>query len=225
MEETAIAGRGTYTYIADDSEAESKMKKLFSKIELPALTDIKITGQGLTDIVPKQVPDLYSGETLSIAMAVNDPKSKLFIEGRVGDELWKSELDIRHTSSDQGVATNWARSMITSLERHNYTGLSQERTKEKVTELGLAFHQVTPYTSLVAVDVTPIRTDNNKSVKSDIPLDKPNGLSISLAQTSTGYFKSLMFGLFLAIASILALAFDSRKKAVNAANTKNTFGG
>jgi hypothetical protein len=75
------------------------------------------------------------------------------------------------------------------------------------------------------VDVTPIRTDNNKSVKSDIPLDKPNGLSISLAQTSTGYFKPLMFGLFLAIASILALAFDSRKKAVNAANTKNTFGG
>lgn len=225
MEETAIAGRGTYTYITDDSEAESKMKKLFSKIEFPALTDIRITGQGLTDIVPRQVPDLYSGETLSIAMKINDPKSKLFIEGRAGDELWKSELDIHHTSSDKGVATNWAKAMIKSLERHNYYGLSQAETKEKVTELGLAFHQVTPYTSLVAVDVTPVRADNYQLLKGDIALDKPNGLSIDLARTATGYMKSLMLGIFLAMASILALTLHSRKIAIETTNTKNPVGG
>jgi Ca-activated chloride channel family protein len=52
---------------------------------------------------------------------------------------------------------HWARGKIAGLLDTRRTGSPDDEIRRAVLELALAFHLVSPYTSLVAVDVTPVR--------------------------------------------------------------------
>ena len=57
--------------------------------------------------------------------------------------------------TNAGLGTRWAREKIESLIDSLPRGGDFETVKRNVTALGLEFHLVTAYTSLVAVDKTP----------------------------------------------------------------------
>lgn len=56
-------GRGTFTHIADIHEVEEQMTHLFSSIESPVLTGVKVTFDGVevADVYPERAPDLFLG--------------------------------------------------------------------------------------------------------------------------------------------------------------------
>ena len=200
MVEAAHFGRGTFTNIGDISEITERMKALFDQLKRPVLTDIKLTTNGLTDLTPTVIPDLYAGEPVVVAMKLDPGERRLGIVGRLGTTEWRKTLDIKSGVPNSGLRINWAREWIKQWMRARVTGFSSDEVKEKVTGLALKHHLVSPYTSLVAVDKTPVRpaeeTLSSKAIKSERPAGLKN-TSITMAQTALGIEWRILLGLLL----------------------------
>lgn len=223
MQESALAGRGTYTYIADLGEAEQAMTALFNKISRPALTNIHIEAQGMKEVTPSVVPDLYAGEPLQLAMKLEPGTRQITLSGRIGHALWRRTVDITRVNQESGIRVNWARQRIAQWLRQEFTGTDRGVIRDAVLDLALTHHLVSPFTSLVAVDVTPIRPADAALDRQSVPPTRPKGLDIQLAQTATGYeLTALLATLILLIASTglllsrrLGLSTANRSSALN----------
>jgi len=197
MEEAARSGRGAFTYIAEPVNAEQVMTDLFQKIERPVLTDIEISGSGIADLSPSKVPDLYYGEPLVVAMKLENETPAITIKGRIGDTAWSKTVNVRPVGNTAGIRVDWARKKIADWERAGLYGASHDQIREAVIDLALTHHLVSTFTSLVAVDVTPVRASDEALRKKLITPMKPAGLSVSMAQTALGFEKTLLFAIML----------------------------
>ena len=205
MEEAAQIGRGTYTYIADLSSAEEQMIKLFDKISRPALTNIKVAGYGITDVTPAIIPDLYAGEPLTVAMKLKPGLKRISISGRIGDTRWSQNVVIDSVGMQSGIGVDWARKMIAQWQREGFKGLPAKKVRTEVLQLALEHHLVSPYTSLVAVDVTPIRPVEEGLNSQPIPPTRPKGLEIRLAKGATGYELSVLLAALLGLLGLIMI--------------------
>ena len=112
--------------------------------------------------------------------------------------------------------------------------------KEKITELGLEYHLVTKYTSLVAVDKTPSRPVDVPVESNPIPnvvsegrdlllevkyrgsapatrftfMKNLSGSQIALAQTADGYQQSLLAGVLILLVSAFLFVLVRRYEEV-----------
>ena len=69
MTQAAKSGKGSFTYIGDTRQVRQKMAALLSKINAPALTDIKLNLKGIQhyqdfEMYPSVIADLYKSEPL-----------------------------------------------------------------------------------------------------------------------------------------------------------------
>ena len=176
------------------------MKSLFDQLKRPVLTDIKLSAKGLTDLTPAVVPDLYAGEPIVMTMKLDPGEQQLGIVGRLGSTEWRKTLDIKRGVPNSGLRINWARERIKHWLRSGVRGVSSDEVKEKVTELALKHHLVSPYTSLIAVDQTIVRPAEEPLSSNSIKSERPAGLkstSIAMAQTSLGIEWRILLGLLL----------------------------
>lgn len=197
MEEAAVAGHGTFTYIATAEEAQTVMEELFDRLARPALTHIRITGAGVHEVVPSRVPDLYAGAPLAVAMKMESGGQPIEVSGRMGDAAWSEILTVESSDERGGGEMDWAQRAVQDLRRGYLRGESQARMRESIVVLGLKHHLVTPYTSMVAVDKTPGRSTAEPLSSPAISGAKPSGLQLGVAQGATGYQWTLMMGLVL----------------------------
>jgi len=70
---------------------------------------------------------------------------------------------------------HWARAKIASLLDRRRSGSSDDEVRHAVVELALAYHLVSPYTSLVAIDVTPVRPENEALHSHALETNLPHG--------------------------------------------------
>ena len=177
MREAATLGRGTFTYIGSVDEVREKMETLFAKLERPALTDLRLTfTDGMTaEVFPQPLPDLYYGEPLVIAALVDRPGGEVVIEGRMGRKPWRTAVPLTSPRPAPGIAKVWARRKIQALSDAVHYGADREAVREAVTRVALTHHLISRYTSLVAIDVTPVRPENVPVAKRDVPINLPYG--------------------------------------------------
>jgi Ca-activated chloride channel family protein len=177
MREAANLGRGTFTYIGSVDEVQEKMEALFAKLERPALTDLRLTfTDGMTaEVFPQPLPDLYYGEPLVIAALVDRPGGEVVIEGRMGRKPWRTAVSLTSPRPAPGIAKVWARRKIQALSDAVHYGADRQAVQEAVTRVALTHHLISRYTSLVAVDVTPVRPENVSIAKRDVPINLPHG--------------------------------------------------
>ena len=159
MREAARLGRGTFTYIGSVTEVKDKMIALFGKLESPALTDVRLelAGGSAVETVPERIPDVYLGEPVTVALRAAALPPRVVLRGRLGPDRWERELSLQATDAAAGLSVHWARGKIAGLLDTRRTGSPDDEIRRAVLELALAFHLVSPYTSLIAVDVTPVR--------------------------------------------------------------------
>jgi Ca-activated chloride channel family protein len=174
MREAARVGRGTFTYIGDIGEVKEKMVALFAKLESPALTDVEIELAG-AEIVPEKIPDLYLGEPISVALRAPALPARVVLRGRLGVEVWEQVLALHPTGEEAGLSSHWARAKIAGLLDRRRTGAPEEEVRAAVLPLALAHHLISPYTSLVAVDVTPVRPANESLSSHALETNLPHG--------------------------------------------------
>ena len=162
MRKAAEFGRGTFTYIGTTKEVKEKMNRLFRKLEQPALMDITISSstEVTRDLAPSPIPDLYSGEPLTVAFRTTDLPTSLTITGKRKTEWWSSTQSLTDSKPRRGIAIYWARRAIAQLMDRQRKNENTQLHRQKILEIALQHHLVSRYSSLVAVDVTPIRPDN-----------------------------------------------------------------
>lgn len=228
MEEAAVAGRGTYTYIETPDRALESMTALFDRLSRPVLANISIKGRGVTDVMPTRVPDLHADEPLVLAMKLAADSAQVEVSGRIGDLAWSETMNIQPAHNSRGVSVDWAQRAVQDWRRGYLRGESRERIREAIVELGLKHHLVTPYTSMVAVDHTPVRPVSESADSRAIPTPRPHGLQpptirhgiqLAMAQGATGYQWTLMIGLVVLLAAgslLLVLQRQARHERLSA---------
>ncbi|MBB3607276.1 marine proteobacterial sortase target protein [Rhizobium sp. BK602] len=179
MTKAAEVGRGTYTAIGSQDQVAERMGELFNKLENPAMTDIAATfaDAKAENITPNPMPDLYAGEpvVLTAQLADAQPVGKLQIVGKTGDQPWRVEMDIANAADGKGISQLWARRKIDDIEARAYEIQDRAVLDKQVEAVALAHHLVSRVTSLVAVDVTPSRPDDQPLGSAKLPLNLPAG--------------------------------------------------
>ncbi|MGD2159549.1 MAG: marine proteobacterial sortase target protein [Gammaproteobacteria bacterium] len=176
MQKAARAGRGTFTYIGDINEVRQKTSELLQKLESPALVDINVDLTGLDiEAFPDPVPDLYLGEPLTVLIRGRQLEGNINLYGNFGESNWEQKVEISDAINHPGIRTAWARSKITSLlEKHHDAGNDSEREqlKNMIINTSIDHHLISRFTSLVAVDVTPVNSSGylySEKLKANLP--------------------------------------------------------
>ena len=177
MRKAAEFGHGSYIYIGDVTEVGEKMSRLFTKLERPVLTDIKLVLPSGSEVYPQTVPNLYAGEPVVVSARVPTLNSIVAIRGHSGGEKWVRSLNL--AAAPQGeIALIWARAKVESLKDAMIRGGDYEKLEKAITQVALEHHLITDYTSLVAVDKTPARPEDERLEATEVPLQVPEGQTV-----------------------------------------------
>jgi Ca-activated chloride channel family protein len=182
MRKAAEAGRGSFTVISALHEVQEKMDTLFRKLEQPQVTDIEIQWPGGTaiDSYPSVIPDLYLGEPVIVKVAADGdfrPNDFIRISGNSLAGGWSADLPIEAASESAGVAALWARARIAALMDAERRDPDPKALRSAIVDTALKHHLVSKYTSLVAVDKTPVRPGNASLKSEQVPNLMPYGQS------------------------------------------------
>lgn len=213
MREAARYGRGTFTFIGDTAEVEAQMAALFRKLQSPVLKDIRVVwpAGAQADMQPERIPDLYAGEPLLLHAKLAQLDGGVTLSGQSAGRPWTTTLALQGGAPRAGIATAWARARLATLDDR----LGDDRdgsVQRAMTELALAHHLVSRFTSLVAVDVTPIlptRPDGATLEGGALPLAMPAGWNYQkvfgqLPQTATPAALHFIYGAIALAGAALA---------------------
>lgn len=201
MREAARLGRGTFTYIGAASEVRAKIDALFRKLESPVLTDValELPDAVAPEMFPARIPDLYLGEPVIVTLRAGALPARGILRGRLGAQAWTQEIWIQDARPGAGLAVHWARAKISALLDARRAGTPADEVRTAVIDVALRHHLVTPYTSLVAVDVTPARPEADPLRSHALPTNLPHGWDhtavFGLGQGATSGRLSLALGL------------------------------
>ncbi|MBX7187466.1 MAG: marine proteobacterial sortase target protein [Vicinamibacteria bacterium] len=190
MTKAAEFGRGTFTFISDVNAVEKQMSELYAKVESPVLSDIQVSFDGVeatgAEVWPDRVPDLYLGEPVVVGARFEKIPAAIRVTGRRDGEPFETVVPFGQAEGGRGINVLWARRKIQSLLDGLHEGDDPEAVRAQVVSLGLTHHLVTAHTSLVAVDVTPVRPGNESAEPVMVPVNLPNGATFgSLPQSAT----------------------------------------
>ncbi len=120
---------------------------------------------------------------------------------------------LQDTRTGAGLSVHWARTKIAALLDQRRSGENDDEIRTAVLDVALTHHLVSPYTSLVAVDVTPVRRDDEPLVSHALETEIPDGWDVGmLGQGATDARLHLMLGL-MALLLAATLAMTARRRA------------
>ena len=203
MRKASEFGRGTFTHIGNVNEVKEKMDALFRKLEHPVLTEIRLEGTGLdgAELFPSRIPDLYDGEPIVVAIKHQSLPDEVTIQGKEGSTPWKVTLSLTQSPAREGLSVYWARQKIAALMDHERSGQDDATLRQAILDVALPHHLVSKYSSLVAVDVTPVRPLDKSlighTMKTNLPDGQDSQAMLGLPKTGTSGQIQLLFGLLL----------------------------
>jgi Ca-activated chloride channel family protein len=219
MRKAAEAGRGTFTMIGALHEVNEKMGRLFRKLEQPQVTSISVDwpGAGNAESYPETVPDLYAGEPIYVRARLGKgirPGDVVNVRGTSTLGSWEAALDLSDGDRNNGVAALWARAKIESLMDRQRRGMPEDQVRPVVVETALAHHLVSKYTSLVAIDKTPVRPNGAGLTKEQVPNLLPYGQSqeaiFGFPATATGAGIQMLAGVAFILMALTLLSLSVR---------------
>ena len=177
MTRAAEIGRGTFAHIATLSEVSTRMSAFFEKLENPILTALSadVSGGNLTNVSPDPLPDLYLGEPVVLAGVMDNAIGELTISGDFAGQPWAINMDLANATKGKGIAKLWARRKIASLEASRSYGANIDLVDRLIETTAMNHHLVSRLTSLVAVDVSKSRPDDQKLTSKEMPTNLPSG--------------------------------------------------
>lgn len=157
IEGVGRAGRGASEVVGLHDSIEESVARLYKRLDRPVLTDLSVKFDGLAvqDLSPTELPDLFAGQPLVVVgrYAKGSGTPRVTLSGRIGTRAYSKTmaLELSHDDSAPVLGTLWARRRIDELSSASPYQPAMEDVAA-ITELGLRFHLITAYTSLVAVE-------------------------------------------------------------------------
>lgn len=223
MRATARIGRGSHTLIADSTQIRDRMNGLLTRLEQPAIRELDLDLGDTAAVYPDPLPDLYAGEPLMITARLTDAPRQLTVNGYRDGRPWTRYVDLDASQRAPGIARLWARERIRSLKDRRIAGADGETVRREITATALEYGLLSDYTSLVAVDRTPARSQEAALKRHDVPGELPEGREMegffdarAMPSTATGYRASLLRGLLAAAALVLLAGLSRRRERVQA---------
>ena len=210
MTRAALLGRGSFTYIGRIEEVGARMGELFAKLEAPVLRGLQVQWpEGVqVEAWPAKLPDLYAGEPVVLAVALDRLVGEVRLVGERDARRWEAQIPLARNAPAQGMGTVWAREKVSALLDSLRDGAPETEVRARVIELATAHRLVTRYTSFVAVDKTPARPTDEALKTAAVPTLLPEGWEYDkvfgeLPQGSTGSRFALLVGLMSLLAGAL----------------------
>lgn len=190
IEGIAKTGQGEPFIVASEEEALETAKRFNTYIQSPVLRDIDVKFEGFDvyDVEPAILPTLFAQRPIVLlGKWRGEPAGTVQITGKTGNGDYAQTISIAELASS-GAATPSAVSVDSDalsylwaqkrIERLTNYGLDQNNpdVKEAVTQIGLTYSILTPYTSFIAV-IETIRNPNQDGSDVNQPLPLPLGVS------------------------------------------------
>lgn len=217
MGKAAQFGRGTFTYIGDVNEVAEKMQLLFAKLDTPVMRDLNLL-QHLGDFEtwPQVLPDLYAGEPLIFTARSTADTGEVRLLGKRQADEWQISFHLQDASYGEGIGKLWARNKVDAMIDSLHDGADKETVRSGVIDLALTHHLVSKYTSLVAVDITPVRPEAAELRSRAVPTNLPHGQDaqkIFALQANSGTEQYLLFvaGVVILFFAIALLTLTRRR--------------
>ena len=125
----------------------------------------------------------------------------------IGNKPWTRSVTLSEQDRREGLSVYWARQKIAALMDRQRYGQDEAATRQAVLDVALAHHLVSKYTSLVAVDVTPVRPADTRiqthAMKTNLPDGQDYQAIFGLPQTATSGQLQMLLGLATLLAAWL----------------------
>ena len=216
----AKTGLGESFVVTDPSEAAATADRFRTYIQSPVLTDVQVTYDGFDvyDIEPPTLSTLFASRPIVLfGKWKGEPSGTIHITGKTGGRDYAEDIPVSAViplEANNIIQYLWARTRVERLTDYGITEDLQANAKKEVTELGLRYSMMTPYTSFIAV-TEKVRNTEGKSTDVKQPLPIP--MNVSEWAIGNGYTVgsepgSLLLVLLMAAAVLLNVLYQNSKK-------------
>jgi len=149
---------GLPEYVRPSEAIDSKVTRLFTKMSYPVLTDlaIEIPGVKVTDLYPKQPPDLFrGGQVVLLGSYEGSGDSVIRLKGRVGkkaEEFVYEGTFPKKAGERTFIGPLYANRKVGYLLDQIRLHGEEKELKDEVVRLSLAYGIETPYTSYLVLE-------------------------------------------------------------------------
>lgn len=160
LDRAAEIGRGRAIQVALSDAPGAAAARLAQLVDRPVLTDVEVDWGGLdvSDVYPRHLPDLFAGAPLVVhGRFARGGKATVRVRGSVGGHRYERAIDVALPEAGAADATHevqrslWAEAAV--ADRTSRLALREDpELAAEIEQLGLRYHLVTPFTSLVAVE-------------------------------------------------------------------------
>jgi Ca-activated chloride channel family protein len=181
IEDLAKAGFGEPFIVTDSNQALQVASRFREYVTSPLLTDIKVTGEGVTvyDVEPQDVPDLLADRPIVIFGKYQGTAHGTFaVTGVSAKGNYRKEFSLDNVAPsvfNSALRYLWARTKITNVKDYAAESDFEENVRE-ITRLGLAYNLLTQYTSFIAV-LEEVRNSGGAAQDVSQPIPLPQGVS------------------------------------------------
>jgi Ca-activated chloride channel family protein len=149
LKRLATLGGGTSTCVVPGEGLEDALRTIGREIGAPLIVDVSL--DGVTDLTPARVPDLYAGRAATVYFRLEAGKS-VTVTGRYvdGKEFRQTVPPIE--SSLQAIGHLWAKSRVADLEDRFRLGGDQDALRKEIVALAIRHLLLTRFTAFVVVD-------------------------------------------------------------------------
>ena len=216
LRKAAEIGRGHFTSVADGDGVAESIKRLFEKLEAPVLTGLSIEMEpGIqAEIWPQRLPDLYADQPLVVAMKLDRLPKSITLHGHQPD-AWQQVLPLPEVQDNPGTAKLWAQRKIDSLMDRRLQGEAEEEIRAAVLEVALRHQLMSRYTSFIAIEQIPVRSEEDPLMSQDIPNLNPADHH-PYPQTSLGLLRLWLLAATLFSAALVLLVLPGRHQRIGA---------
>ena len=216
IEGIAKTGGGESFIVTDAEDAADTAEKFRSYIASPVLTGIHMTSSNFDvyDVEPLQIPTLFSEKPIIMfGKWQGEPTGTIRITGQTGSQDYVKEIEVSESlisPDNQAIRYLWARTRVESLMDYGFSR-EEEAVKQEVTDIGLTYSMMTPYTSFIAVLET---VQNTAGDSKDVNQPQPLPSQVSSLAVGGGYMfgsePNILLPAGLSALTLLLLAFFRR---------------
>lgn len=180
MDGMSLHGRGEVEYVGLQDDGSAAASRFHQRVQSPLLTDVQLGFQGVAveEVYPKRIPDLFSAKPVVVSGRFGaSARGSVRITGKMGGKPFERtvQVDFSVAVSRDAIRSLWARNKVGEL-----MVAGENANRELITEIGLRYSLMTPFTSFIAVEERTI-SEAGKLKTVEVPVEVPEGVDGRMA--------------------------------------------
>lgn len=193
LERLAGLNSGRVELVESEERLDEAMARLARTIGRPALTDVRVSADGVEiidgTVTPGRAPDAFAGVPCVISGRYRGSAAGASLRVAADAALgpFAATLPVKMASEAVAVRTIWARSLVRDMEDEYASGRGDAELAAQLVAHSIRFGVLSRFTAFVAVD--PERTDAGPITEVMQPVEQPAGWAmLAAAAPPSGIF-------------------------------------